>query len=55
MEEREHTRHVSVTTARVAGLSTTSATESATVALVATESSTVSTSLWAVTSDVANL
>lgn len=52
------TRHVSVSTARVAGLSTTSSTAEATTVstLLATESSsTISTGLGAVTSDVTNL
>lgn len=52
------TRHVSIATARVAGLSTaaTSTSESTTVsALAAAVSSTVPASLWAVTSDVSDL
>jgi hypothetical protein len=58
---RIHTRHVAVTTAGVAGLSTLASAESTTTttvaALVSTESAatTVSTSLWAVTRDVTDL
>jgi hypothetical protein len=59
-EELRCTRHVSVATARVAGLSSsaTSTAEAATTVstlLLSTESSTVSASLWAVAGDVTDL